>query len=684
MEQIFIKPQNGINYCVNASVSADLAVAVGWVLGIQQRFYRYRCAKALELLGLDEKCASDLIADEGVMSYDGLISMLNEHTSTLPPLALDTNIAQFGQLIGLDALEMNIFRFVLIARAWRNVFSDVRASRYYAANNDLYELIGYCINAAPDDVEFALMPTSTLALCNLVTMERGSDLADQFRTLRIFDKLFASNCKPDELLLKFSYAVEKPSLGLDDFSHVKDAVLLMQCVLSHAISQRQTGVNVLLYGPPGTGKSELARYLGYSVSEQVMGVSAFSGVDAHGAKSRLNALLMCQRLFSTSVGRLLIFDEADDVLPSQMGIVMGNNDALKMALNQLLETNTTPCIWICNNIQHFDAAQLRRFTQIIEVKTPPLHVRKNIAMHYLARTGVEESYINALAQDEGVTPALYAQLAKCHAAIENADVEQKQRNFDLILNPLLQAGLGRKRRSATSNAINPAYYNADICMIELTEHFTTTPDLRLCLYGPPGTGKTSFASYLAQQAQIPLIQKNASDILGCYVGDTEKAIAAAFSQAEQSGAILLLDEVDTYLSKRDSAERHWQKTMTNELLAQLDRYKGALVCTTNFIEMMDAAALRRFDLKISLDYLTIAQAEKLFEELVHELGLSSLECRSEYHLKNLKLTPADFTMVKRQMRIKQRNKLTPTSVLEALWVEAQFRCAPSKAIGFIQ
>ena len=682
MEPVFLKPISATTYQVNPTVSADLAIAVRWVLQIQQRYYRYRCAKALEFLGFKEDFATLLIIDDADIGYSDLISTLDDYIASQPSLSLDTNVKQFGQSIGLTPLEVSIFRFVLIARSWRQVFSDVRASRYYATSNDVFELVAYCINANADDVEMALMPTSTLALCNLVTMERGGDLADHFRTLRVFDKLFANDCDPNELLQKFSHITEEPELNASDFPHLVDAVQLMQRLLSYALSQRQTGVNFLLYGPPGTGKTELAKWLGHQVSRKVMGVSAFSGVDVHGAKSRLNALLMCQRLYAASGDRVLIFDEADDVLPSQVGIAVGNTDALKMAINQLLETNATPCIWICNSIRHFDAAQLRRFSQIIHVETPPQNVRQIIAERYLAGTGVSNAYISALACDEQITPALLARLAKGHAAMTNISLSQKERDFDLILNPLLQARLGRRRKDICQTQINPAYYNTSVCMAELAKQFQQTADIRLCLYGPPGTGKTSFASYLANQAQKPLLQKNASELLGSFVGETEKAIAAAFSEAEQSGAILLLDEVDSFLGKRQHAERHWQKTMTNELLAQLDKYRGALVCTTNFIDLLDPAAIRRFDLKIQLDYLTAKQAWQLFCELHQALDIKP-PLIAEQQMAALKLTPADFTIIKRQLRLQPREAISSDMVIAALRAESELRQPATNAIGFV-
>ncbi|QSX39786.1 AAA family ATPase [Shewanella cyperi] len=684
MEPVFLTSPNEPNYCINSAISADLAIAVRWVLQIQQHFYRYRCAKALESLGFKEEFIELLIADESTVSYDQLISILDEHIAAQPPLPLDSNIQQFGNLIGLKALEVKIFRFVLITRSWRLVFSDVRASRYYTTRNDLFELVAHCLKTDAADVEVALMPTSTLALCNLVTMERGNDLADNFRSLWVFNKLFTKDCNPKELLQKFSHPVDAPRLNADDFSHLADAVKLMQRLLSYALNQHQTGANFLLYGPPGTGKTELAKWLGYQVSQHVMGVSAFSGVDVHGAKSRLNALLMCQRLYATSGGRVLIFDEADDVLPSKVGITVGNNDALKMAINQLLETNATPCIWICNSIRHFDAAQLRRFSQIINVETPPQEIRQNIAQRYLADTGVSSQYISELASDEQITPALLSCLAQSHAALTDSAPSEKERDFDLILNPLLKARFGRSRRNANQIEINPAYYNTTVCMAELAKQLNCIPDLRLCLYGPPGTGKSSFATFLAQQAKRPLVQKKASDLLGSFVGETEKAIANAFAEAERGGAILLLDEVDSFLCKREQAERNWQKTMTNELLAQLDQYRGALICTTNFIDALDPAALRRFDMKIQLDYLTVAQAGQLFTELQQTFGLPAGITPSQQQLGTLKLTPADFAVLKRQLSLQPSHEWNDDAIVRALVAETQFRQPPTKAIGFVQ
>mgnify|MGYP002145016340 CR=1 FL=1 len=72
----------------------------------------------------------------------------------------------------------------------------------------------------------------------------------------------------------------------------------------------------------------------------------------------------------------------------------------------------------------------------------------------------------------------------------------------------------------------------------------------LCFYGPPGTGKTALAEHIATTLAQPLHVRQASDLMGKYVGETEQNMAAMFREAETENAILLLDEADSFLLDR--------------------------------------------------------------------------------------------------------------------------------------
>ena len=58
----------------------------------------------------------------------------------------------------------------------------------------------------------------------------------------------------------------------------------------------------------------------------------------------------------------------------------------------------------------------------------------------------------------------------------------------------------------------------------------------LLFYGPPGTGKSELARYIAEHLDRELIVKRLSDILSCWVGNTEQNIAKMFSDAEHQEA----------------------------------------------------------------------------------------------------------------------------------------------------
>ena len=135
---------------------------------------------------------------------------------------------------------------------------------------------------------------------------------------------------------------------------------------------------------------------------------------------------------------------------------------------------------------------------------------------------------------------------------------------------------------------------------------------RLCFYGPPGTGKTAFGHWLAQELGKTLMVKRVSDLVSPYVGTTEQNLAQAFDRAQQEDAVLLLDEVDSFLQDRRKARQSWEVTAVNEMLTQMESYRGLFIASTNLMSDLDEASLRRFDLKVHFGYLKAAQVQHCF------------------------------------------------------------------------
>ena len=54
--------------------------------------------------------------------------------------------------------------------------------------------------------------------------------------------------------------------------------------------------------------------------------------------------------------------------------------------------------------------------------------------------------------------------------------------------------------------------------------------------------------------------------------------------------------------------------MVDELLTQINSFKGFLVVTTNLFNQIDPAALRRFDFKVNFNYLNSHQIGQLWDQ----------------------------------------------------------------------
>ena len=228
--------------------------------------------------------------------------------------------------------------------------------------------------------------------------------------------------------------------------------------------------------------------------------------------------------------------------------------------------------------------------------------------------------------------------------------------------------------------------NTDCDLAEVAAALSASPSGRLCLYGSPGTGKTQWARELAERLARPLLVRRASDLLDKYVGGTEARIRAAFEQAQAEGAILLIDEADSFLQARDGSRAHWETIMVNEMLTAMEAFDGIFVASTNLQDRLDAASARRFDFKVKFSPLDAAQARQLFGDLLDLLGLSNEGSQPPLAFDALVgATPGDFANVARQVRLAP-SKRNPHSLFQLLRKELDFRQAPQgggRRLGFV-
>ena len=190
---------------------------------------------------------------------------------------------------------------------------------------------------------------------------------------------------------------------------------------------------------------------------------------------------------------------------------------------------------------------------------------------------------------------------------------------------------------------------------------------------------------MAEQLGMKLTVKRASDITSRFLGESERNIAKMFREASDENTVLLLDEADTFLLDRRDAKHSWEISAVNEMLTWMEEFDGIFICTTNLMEKLDQAALRRFAFKVRFDYLKPEQKRNLFTQ---ELMRLNPQCHhvDDAMLRRVEslqlLAPGDFAVVSRQRAVIV-GKPSANDMFVALQAESAAKGAVSENIGFL-
>jgi len=449
-------------------------------------------------------------------------------------------------------------------------------------------------------------------------------------------------------------------------------------------------VNVLFYGPPGTGKTEMAKAIAARLETNLFEI--FFSDDAGNAikgEARLRAYNFCQKIVTNMPNALLMFDEIEDVFEHQ-GYVTESNSRDKKGqdnkawTNRTLEKNATPAIWITNDAR-LDPAYLRRFDYSVQFTIPPQSVRLEIARHHFSAFGPAEHWLATIAANDQTSPA---QLERAARVARIASQEQPDKALVLIEQVLDRSAtlLGQKRtlaRNVLHTGYDLRFINVDLDLDRILAGLKLRARGSFCFYGPPGTGKSELGRHLADQIGRPLLFRRASDILSMWVGESEKNIARMFSAARQQDAVLILDEADSFLADRREARASWEVTQVNELLTQMEAFEGVFICTTNLMQKLDQASLRRFAFKVKFDFLTAAQRWAMFQQELTRLG-GDVKAAGKWEapVRQLEqLTPGDFAVASRQFDL-WNVEATADELYEQLRRECIAKGDAPRGIGF--
>ena len=600
-----------------------------------------------------------------------LLKTLEENTSINDGYFKRLNIVQ--QTFGLNATEMEIlmFAWIFFNKEQCSSLSDGLISRRFRSTSlpDIFAKLY-------PELDFDSAVTNKGTLKRMGIMDNDMDLSKRIGMFldghsgndldSLFFKTYEGDCVPFKKICRNNPKVE---LAFDMLKHAKVG----------------EGLNIFFYGVEGTGKTELAKAIAKELKRTLV-LTNISTVGVHReskedsvVRSRMSSILYAAKKYQKKKAILLV-DESDVIL----------NCCEKGTLNFFLEQINIPVIWISNKISWIENSTLRRFDYSIQFERPDaekrLDVWESVIKENDAKTLLPEEAVKKLSEEMPITAGGITQAVKGAKKLLDAgcniDPVKTVRTIAEAQATLLNLNLeyaNQDKESRSPNYLLEAL-NIDTDMgkvLKVAQSFDTKwqamqesdrPDsLNMLLYGPPGTGKTEFAKHLARTLGRKLIIKKASDLLNCFVGETEKQIRKMFKDAETAKAILFLDEADSMIRNRSGAAHSWEVTQVNEMLTQMENFKGIFIAATNFDGELDTASRRRFALKVKFNYLTPEGIEKMWKAF-----FPAVECPKS--AKNLKmLAPGDFNAAYGSLRFYSEGEITAEVILDALKTELAYK-----------
>lgn len=557
-----------------------------------------------------------------------------------PLLGNSTTLAEILDLNHLETLILNLAMINTVGMGY-DARSCIAKFNYSEDNKDPVRFYARCFNVPESDVKKAL--DGFLLKSGLLVPDHGVKMFHQINE-EMSEAFTDVELSPESLERTLFPSNMSTDLSVDHYPHFEKEINRTEEIINKSLAAGTRGINTMFWGLPGTGKTELVLAMAKKNSWKLKVIGDVSDSDGQekSRAQRLTSLKIAMKLYAKEKDVVLLFDEMEDLFKMD-----ANASFSKAFINRIIETTPIPIIWTTNALGVMGSAVLRRMVYNIGFEVPPVSARRIIWKNYTEKYGVEldEQTIEDFANAFDTVPALISNAVRISslAGLDKKEIPEVLTSLDRLMN------YGQARKFEFSTTKDTPYdttcANTDIDLDVLTTRLmSANPGFSMCLYGAPGTGKSEYGRYLAKKMGKKVLFKRASDLQSMWVGECEKNIAKAFKEAKEEGKVLIIDEGDSFLQNRANARASWEISQVNEMLSQMENHDQPFIITTNLMDNLDPASLRRFTFKMKFDFVRPAQARKLFKSYFNVEAPDAID-------HNPILAPGDFAAVQKKVSI---------------------------------
>ena len=214
----------------------------------------------------------------------------------------------------------------------------------------------------------------------------------------------------------------------------------------------------------------------------------------------------------------------------------------------------------------------------------------------------------------------------------------------------------------------------------------------IILYGAPGTGKTYAVQKLVDYLEWPCFFIDSNSVGSPYIHESSRKISDLFDKAiNNAPSVLVIDEMEAYLSSRESSDQNYHIEEVAEFLRRIpeaSKKKVLIIGITNFIDKIDKAIARkgRFDHKIGLDLPDIDDLKELIDVSLKKVPHDSkLDLTKLYKkLTNKPLSDVDYVLRQSAIYAAKDNKdYIDNACIDKALSEIPEQKSASPKVGFI-